>query len=216
MLHQLPYTNGDLELRSVAFGGGWVSLEELRRCDDMKVFILGLVLGLLVIPVFVFFYLTVGNPPVATADPPFPFERQIVHVPLHARIRRDAPKSVPIEATADNLIAGAHIYRRQCATCHGLQGIPSEFAKGMYPPPPPLWETNHHGVIGVSNDPPGVTYWKVANGIRLTGMPAYQHVLNPTQMWQVSLLLANADKPLPPEALTTVKIPLELDLPGQQ
>jgi hypothetical protein len=34
----------------------------------------------------------------------------------------------------------------------------------------------------------------VANGIRLTGMPEFKHSLNDTQMWQVSLLLANADK----------------------
>ena len=55
--------------------------------------------------------------------------------------------------------------------------------------------------MGVSDDPPGETYWKVANGIRLTGMPSYKGVLTDTQMWQVSLLLANADKPLPPVAL---------------
>jgi hypothetical protein len=42
----------------------------------------------------------------------------------------------------------------------------------------------------------------VANGIRLTGMPSYKEVLTDTQMWQVSLLLANADKPLPPAALS--------------
>ena len=36
---------------------------------------------------------------------------------------------------------------------------------------------------------------------RLTGMPAYKDVLTETEMWQVSLLLANADKPLPPAAL---------------
>ena len=55
--------------------------------------------------------------------------------------------------------------------------------------------------MGVSDDPPGETYWKVANGIRLTGMPSFKSVLTETEMWQVSLLLANADKPLPPEAL---------------
>jgi len=53
----------------------------------------------------------------------------------------------------------------------------------------------------VTDDPPGETYWKVANGIRLTGMPAFKDVLSDTQMWQVSLLLANADKPLPPAAI---------------
>jgi mono/diheme cytochrome c family protein len=37
----------------------------------------------------------------------------------------------------------------------------------------------------------------VANGIRLTGMPAFKHVLSDTEMWQVSLLLKNADKEIP-------------------
>jgi hypothetical protein len=32
-------------------------------------------------------------------------------------------------------------------------------------------------------------------------MPAYKDVLSETEMWQVSILLANADKPLPPAAI---------------
>jgi mono/diheme cytochrome c family protein len=59
--------------------------------------------------------------------------------------------------------------------------------------------------VGVSDDPSGETFWKVANGIRLTGMPAFKDILSETQIWQVSLLLANADKPLPPEVLTIVR-----------
>ncbi len=58
---------------------------------------------------------------------------------------------------------------------------------------------------------PGETYWKVANGIRLSGMPAFSKVLNQTEMWQVSLLLANADKPLPPGVLDLLKQPMDLD-----
>ena len=50
---------------------------------------------------------------------------------------------------------------------------------------------------GVTDDPPGETFWKVANGIRLTGMPGFNESLSQTQMWQISLMLANADK-LPP------------------
>jgi hypothetical protein len=46
-------------------------------------------------------------------------------------------------------------------------------------------------------------------------MPAFNHVLNQTQMWQVSLLLANADKPLPPGILALLKQPLNPD-PGAQ
>ena len=54
-----------------------------------------------------------------------------------------------------------------------------------------------NGTIGVSDNKPGAIYWKVANGIRLTGMPAFDHILNQTEMWQVSLLLKRAGQPLP-------------------
>ena len=73
-----------------------------------------------------------------------------------------------------------------------------ESAKWMYPQAPQLWK-KHEGsdVVGVSDDEPGETFWKVKNGIRLTGMPAYSHMLSEEQMWDVSLLLKVADKPLP-------------------
>jgi mono/diheme cytochrome c family protein len=67
----------------------------------------------------------------------------------------------------------------------------------MFPTAPQLWKKHGEGIVGVSDDEPGETYWKVANGIRLSGMPSYKHILSDTQMWQVSLLLKNADKELP-------------------
>jgi mono/diheme cytochrome c family protein len=76
----------------------------------------------------------------------------------------------------------------------------------MYPAAPQLWKKHTHGnVVGVSDDEAGETYWKVANGIRLTGMPAYSHVLTDTQMWQVSLLLKNADQQLPDPVIAILK-----------
>jgi thiosulfate dehydrogenase len=183
-----------------------------RGGEEMK-FLVGLVIGLLIFPFGIWIYLTAGSPPVATSDKAFPFEEAIVHVPLHSRIARELIKAPPVEASPTNLQIGAHIYRQQCAACHGLYGLPASFAKGMYPQAPQLWEPHRDGVVGVSDDPPGETYWKVANGIRLSGMPAFSHILNQTQMWQVSQLLANADKPLPPDVLTLLKQPLDLD-PG--
>jgi mono/diheme cytochrome c family protein len=47
---------------------------------------------------------------------------------------------------------------------------------------------------GVTDDPPEETHWTIANGIRLTGMPSFKNTLNDTEVWQVSQLLANADK----------------------
>jgi mono/diheme cytochrome c family protein len=123
---------------------------------------------------------------------------------LNTRIKREMVETPPIQADEDSLAAGAHIYSEKCAVCHGFHGKPSVFGTRMFPEAPPLWEKHHHGsetALGVSDDPPGETYWKVANGIRLTGMPAYKDLLTDTEIWQVSLLLANADKPLPPAAV---------------
>ena len=117
----------------------------------MKGFLLGLILGLLAIPLFVYLYFTLGTPPVAVADAPFPIEKQIVDVPLDARIHKEMPKTAPIEPSATNLEAGAHIYRQQCASCHGLYGRPSDFASHMYPQAPQLWAPHRNGVVGVSD-----------------------------------------------------------------
>lgn len=180
-------------------------------------FVIGLVIGLLLVPIGAFFYLHYGNPPVAVADSPFLFEKQIVHMPLHDRIAKDMPKSVPIQATPENLTAGAQVYRQNCAFCHGLNSQNSTVAPHMYPQAPQLWHAHgSENVVGVSDDPPAETYWKVANGIRLSGMPSFEQVLSSTQMWQVSLLLANANKQLPQGAMNTLAQPLTFDLPTAQ
>ena len=168
--------------------------------------LVGIVLGVLLVPVAVMGWFRFGQVPVAVADTPFPAERLITEVPLHGRIDREMVKTPPIQASEANLVAGAHIYSEQCAACHGYYGKPSAFGRHMFPDAPPLWEKHHNGeVVGVSDDPPGETYWKVSNGIRLTGMPSYKQVLTDNEMWQVSILLANADKPLPPDALYVLR-----------
>ncbi len=162
-------------------------------------FILGLVLGLLVVPLFAYLYLTGGSAPVATTDSDMPFERMIVRKALHARLTRDMPKNVPIEANEANYVAGAELYKQHCALCHGLPLTPkTAIATGMYPIPPQLLVGK-----GVTDDPAGESYWKIKNGIRLTGMPGFSKSLSETQMWQLAILLANADK-LPASAKTAL------------
>jgi thiosulfate dehydrogenase len=156
----------------------------------MKKFGLGVFIGLLIVFSGVYWYFSSGRAPVATSAPPMPFERMLAKKALHARMDREIPKSVPISADEANYAAGAQIYRDNCAVCHGLPGQgQTAIAKGMYPKPPALLEGK-----GVTDDPAGETYWKVAGGIRMTGMPGFQQSLSSTQMWQVSVLLAGADK----------------------
>jgi thiosulfate dehydrogenase len=168
-------------------------------------FLIGLIIGVLVLPVFGWLYFRFGYAPVATASSPMPFEKRLAHMALNARVKKEAPKSAPIQATDENYTAGAHVYRTNCAICHGLPGqSESPTSKGMFPKPPQLFKGH-----GVTDDPAGETYWKVSNGIRLTGMPAYTSALKETEMWQVSLMLAGADK-LPAEARTLLGQPLDV------
>jgi thiosulfate dehydrogenase len=158
---------------------------------------LGFLLGIAVVAGGLFAYLKFGPLPVAVADAPLPFEERIVGLPLDARIDHEK-KNPPFGTSEDVFEAGAHIYRAQCAACHGTPGHEVPYTRYMYPEPTQLWKRHgKHGVVGVSDDDAGETHWKVANGIRLTGMPSYSHILTDTQMWQVSLLLHNADKELP-------------------
>ncbi len=169
----------------------------------MKTFLLGLLLGLIVLPAAVYGSLWTGWAPVATAAPPLPFERRLARMALHARMAKEMPAQSPIPATEPNLLAGAKLYREHCAVCHGLAGVPpTPPAKGMFPRPAQLM----HGK-GVTDDPATETYWKAANGIRLTGMPGYRGFFSEGQLWQVSQFLANADK-LPQSVRDLLALPL--------
>ena len=168
----------------------------------MKAFIVGVIIGVILIPVGVYVYFAGGFAPVATSSEPMPFEKMLAHKGLNARVDKEAPKNVPVPLDETNYSAGAQVYKDNCAVCHGLPGQPATpIANGMFPKPPQLF----HGK-GVTDDPAGETYWKVANGIRMTGMPGFRQTLSETQMWQTSILLANADK-LPPNVKSSLSSP---------
>ncbi len=172
-----------------------------ERQDPVK-FIAGLVLGLIIVPLVIYMYLTSSSAPVATTDPEMPFESYFAHKALEARIAKDMPRIVPVPTTEANFMAGAELYKQHCAVCHGLPLSPkTAVAVGMYPQPPQLFEGK-----GVTDDQPGETYWKIFNGIRLSGMPGFSKSLSENQMWQVAILLANADN-LPPSTKAALVAP---------
>lgn len=177
----------------------------------MKGFLTGVVLTLVCMVAAVYFYFSTGRAPVATSAPAMPFEKRLAGMALHARIEKEMPRAVPIEANEANYLAGARDYMEHCSVCHGLPGKPeTAIARGEFPKPPQLFKGK-----GVTDDPASETYWKTSNGIRLTGMPGFEKSLSPTQMWQISLLLANADK-LPASVTAVLTAPAQPSAPPVQ
>ena len=171
----------------------------------MKGFVLGVIVGVAAVLGGLSLYFITGMAPAATSAPPMPLEHYFAKHALNARIQREMPKTVPFSPTESDMQAGAQVYRADCAVCHGLPNTPqTHIAAGLFPEAPKLFKGK-----GVTDDDPGETYWKVVNGIRLTGMPGFQKSLTDRQAWQVSLMLANADK-LSPEVhsmLTSFDVP---------
>jgi thiosulfate dehydrogenase len=156
----------------------------------LKGLVVGFVLGILLVICGSYLYFASGQAPVATKAPGMLFESKLAHVALHAYLDRQPHPDPPVPADENNFLEGAKIYRENCAICHGLPGEPkTAIADGMFPHPPQLFKGT-----GVTDDEVWETYWKVYGGIRMTGMPGFSDHLGETKMWQVSVLLKNADK----------------------
>jgi len=155
-----------------------------------KGLILGIIVGFLLVGAAIHLYFATGQAPVAVTAPPMPMERRYAHIALDAYLDKLPHPESPTPADEPNFLAGAEVYKQNCAVCHGLPGEPkTAIATGMFPKPPQLWQG-----VGVTDDEAWETYWKVENGIRMTGMPGFKGQLNETQIWQVSVLAKNADK----------------------
>ncbi len=161
-----------------------------------KGFILGVVVVVVVAAACVWVVVREGFISAAAANArPVWLEGWVAGNSLKGTLSRQAPKGRnPVKLTEDNLIEGIKLYGLNCAICHGSAKGPATatpIAKGEYPAPPQLAKE------GVEDDPPGWTFWKIKNGIRWTGMPAWQDKLNDRQIWTITLFLSNMDK-LPP------------------
>lgn len=174
-----------------------------------KGFVLGIVIGILLLVGCMYFYFSLGFAPVATAARPMPLERRLAKAAQHAYLDKLPHPQPMVPADETNLIAGAKVYKEQCAVCHGLPSEPrSAVAQGMFPKPPELF----HGV-GVTDDEPWETYWKVENGIRMTGMPGFKGQVDEKEIWQVTMLVKNADKitePVKKELLAGNSTPMSM------
>jgi mono/diheme cytochrome c family protein len=156
----------------------------------LKGIVLGIILGFVLMFMGAYFYFSTGRAPVATNSPEMPFERKFARMALHAYLDRVPHANSPVPADETNFLAGAKLYKQNCAVCHGLPGEPhNAIANGMFPKPPLLFRG-----VGVTDDEAWESYAKISGGIRMTGMPSFKDSLSDTQMWQLSQLVKNADK----------------------
>jgi len=159
----------------------------------IKGILLGIVLAIVGVAAGVYFYFSTGRAPVAVTAPDMPFERTFAHMGLNAYLSKLPHPEPQVPADEKNFLEGAKVYKEHCAVCHGVpDGEQTAIAAGMAPKPPKLFKG-----MGVTDDEAWESYWKVENGIRMTGMPGFKGRLTEPQIWQVAVLVKNADKITP-------------------
>lgn len=75
------------------------------------------------------------------------------------------------------------LYHQHCVQCHGAPGIaPDALAFGLRPEPPNLLEPGR-------NWKDAEIYWVISHGLKMTAMPAWQHQLGETELWDMTALV---------------------------
>lgn len=97
---------------------------------------------------------------------------------IQAHAAREVPH--PPDLADSNLVAmGLTQYDRYCVSCHGAPGVaPGPAGLGMNPPPPNL-------VTKARERSAREIYWTVSNGIKATGMPAWEFRMSERERWAV-------------------------------
>jgi len=158
----------------------------------MRNFILGIVFVILVLVIGGVGVALLGFLPTRANTPPPRMEVHLAMSALDNSVDRHAPHANnPIPPSDDNLIAGLKIYAMNCAGCHGgIDRKPSTFEKSFYPPPPNL-------ILNPLDDPEWHISFIIHNGVRYTGMAAWDKTLSDADIWKVTAFLSHIEK-LPP------------------
>jgi mono/diheme cytochrome c family protein len=159
----------------------------------MRGFIFGIVV-MVFIGVLGLAFALLGFFSVRADKPPSKLEAVIAGHAMDASVERAAPKMPnPLAADEANLAAGARLYREHCTLCHGDPAHPkSPLADSLNPPAPQFMHD-------MADMPENQNYYIIQHGIRWTGMPGWQNVLNEQQIWQTVTFLSHMHE-LPPGA----------------
>ena len=158
----------------------------------MRNFVLGIVVTVVVLLLGGLGAALLGFLPTRANRTPPAMEAHLAMSALDNSVERHAPRiNNPVPPTDENLIEGLKIYTMNCAQCHGgIDRQPSTLAKSFYPPPPNL-------ILDPPDDPEWHVYYVIRNGVRYTGMPAWDKTLSDPDLWKLTAFLARVNK-LPP------------------
>ena len=158
----------------------------------MRNFVLGVLAAIIFLLIGGLGAALLGLMPTRANVAPPQIERHLAMSALDNSVERHAPRlNNPVPSTDENLIQGMKIYTMNCALCHGgADRGPSAFEKSFYPPPPNL-------ILHPPDDPEWHTFFVIRNGIRYTGMPAWDKSLSDSDIWKVTAFLSRLEK-LPP------------------
>jgi mono/diheme cytochrome c family protein len=108
----------------------------------------------------------------------------LLKVGLRESVERRARRIDPPPLADPALVArGLSLYSAQCVQCHGAPGVaPELFALGLTPVPTNLAHST-------SERSSAELYWVVRNGIKMTGMPAWEFRLADRDLWAVVAFL---------------------------
>ncbi len=104
---------------------GYRSISEKEQGKVMlKGVVIGFVLALLIIGGGLYYYFAAGMAPVATGDPPMPFERMLSHLALDAHIGKQATGQSPVAADETAYLAGARCTNNAVRCVMGCRASP--------------------------------------------------------------------------------------------
>ncbi|WP_051149878.1 c-type cytochrome [Methylohalobius crimeensis] len=104
----------------------------------------------------------------------------VLDIALRQSIRQRA-KHIESPSLEDKSLiqAGFVRYHKNCVPCHGAPGIaPGDAGKGMLPLPTNLVESGRELTSAE-------IFWVVSNGIKMTGMPAWQYRFRDDEIWSI-------------------------------
>ena len=128
-----------------------------------------------------------------------PVETNIATWLLHQSVPEDAKaRANPVASDPAEIAAGRDLFRQKCEVCHAYDGSgKTQLGAGEYPRPPPL----RAAVASISD---GEMFYHIRNGIRNTGMPAWD--MPDRQIWQLVAFIRDLPMVAPLAADTAMPV----------